>query len=574
MSARQGARVPSLVIGVVLLLGLLAGAASLASRTALEPAQFTFVNGSEPSSLDPTQTTGVPEARLMRALFEGLCVLDPLTLAPLPGMAESWEVSPDELAYTFHLRSGSRWTNGDEVTAFDFRDGFERLLDPREAAEYAYLLFCVRGAQPFATDVDARGAPIHPFDTVAIRAFDSRTLVVELERPVPWFLFLAAYPPLSPLCKRALEEMRARFPDTWRVERLRPENLVTNGPYRLVERRVNDRIRLAKHGGYWDERNVAFETLDALAGEHLLTNLNLYLTGSAGYVNEVPSSVIPRLRGRADWKPAPYLATSFYRLNVTRAPFDDVRVRRALALAIDRRALTSKITRGGEIPLESCVPPAMFAIDGYVPPSFRHVDAATTSANAIAIAESFTRDVARARALLAEAGYGPEGRTLRTIEIHYNTQSTNKDVAEVVAHDWHVHLGVDVKLVNQEKKVALDTQRRLDYDVSRSTWIADYPDPASFLEVFSSASENNRTGWRDAHYDAVLQAALEAREPERSRLYAEAEALLLDALPIIPLYAFTTTSLVDPRLGGFHPNSLDVHFPKFWRWNAPETAVR
>lgn len=540
----------------------------LASRASLDPADFTFVNGAEPSSLDPVAVTGVPEARLLRAVYEGLCVLDPVTAKPRPGMAESWDVSADELEYTFHLRAGSRWSNGDEVTALDFRDGFQRLLDPREAAEYAYLLWDVTGAKAWSTTIDDSGAPTLSFGTVGIRAPDPRTLVVRLDRPVPWFLYLCAYHPLSPVDRRALDELRARFPDTWRLEASRPEHLVTNGPWKVGLRRVNDRIRLVRNDGYWDARNVAFDTIDVLASENLTTNLNLYLTGAAGFVNEVPANVIPRLRGRSDWNPTPYLATWFLRVNVTRPPLDDPRVRRALALAIDRSAITRLVTKGGEVPLYSLVPPAMGAVTGYEPATFR--PARSTSDEA-----TYAEDAAAARALFDEAGL--RGDQLRPIEIHYNTQSTNKDVAEVVAHSWKQVLGLDTRLVNQEKKVALDTQRRLDYDVSRSTWIADFPDPASFLGVFTSDSENNRTGWKSARYDDLVRAALDARGDERARLYRQAEEVLLDEMPILPVFAFTTTSLVDPRLEGFHANALDVHFPKFWRFasdGAPKASAR
>lgn len=569
MSAPDGlrggdARKRALFGGGALVVLLVIGFVAATSRATLRQADFTFANGAEPSSLDPIQTTGIPEARLLRALYEGLCVLDPRTLAPLPGMAESWTITSDELTYTFRVRAGSYWTNGDEVTAFDFRDGFERLLDPREAAEYAYLLFDVRGARAFNSNVDEHGAPRQRFDTVGVRAPDARTLVVELERPVPWFLYLAAFPPLSPLNRRALDEMRARHPDMWRIERLRPEHIVTNGPWKLSERRINDRMRLTRNERYWDRAQVAFETLDVLASEHLTTNLNLYLTGALGFVNEVPTLAVPRLAGRPDWKPTPFLATCFYRLNVTRPPLDDPRVRRALALAIDRRAITSTITRAGEPPLYSFVPPALSAVTGYEPPSFR---AGGGLEDSVLDDEAFARDVETARRLLADAGFERETRPLRRIEIHYNTQSTNRDVAEVVAHEWKKHLGIDVKLVNEEKKVALDTQRRLDYDVSRSTWFADYPDPASFLEIMTSSSANNRTGFADARYDELLAAALQARGAERNRLYHAAEERLLEALPVIPLFGFTTTNLVDPALAGFHPNNLDIHFPKFWRFS-------
>ncbi len=540
-------RLTPILVPAVLLLG--AAAWSL-SRAGFERADAAYCNGAEPSSLDPQQVTGVPEIRLVRALYEGLVVRDPRTGSPIPGMAESWSTSADGLEWTFRIRAGSKWTNGDEVTAHDFVYAWRRLLDPRTGAQYADLLHGVRGAKSWAESVGDDGAPTARFeDAVAITAADARLLVVGLERPVDHFLELAVSAPLCPVSGRALEAARARWPDRWQVEWTKPEHLVTNGPFRLLSRRINDRIRLAKHAGYWDADEVALRTLDVLASEQLSTNLNFYLTGEVAYLDEVPVTQIPRLRGREDYRPAPYLATSFFRVNVNQPPFDDVRVRRALALAIDRTAITSKITRAGELPAYALVPSIL--------PGWSGAELAHSG--------DFARDCAEARRLLDEAGFGPTKRALE-VELHFASQATNKDVCEVVGDTWRRELGVVTRLRNQEWKVYLDAQRRLEYEVSRSSWIADFADPANFLDVFAPGADNSRTGWSDARYGALLEQARSAREPERGRILREAEALLLRELPIIPLYTFAVTSLVDPRLGGFHANPLDEHFPKFWHW--------
>jgi oligopeptide transport system substrate-binding protein len=543
---------PFLVLGAGL-----ASAIAFARSARLPPADFTFVNDVEVTSLDPAAATGIAEGRVSRFLFEGLTVHDPKTLAVLPGTAESWNVAPDGRAYTFHIRSGARWSNGERLTARDFAWSFERLLDPRTAAEYAYQLWPVKGARRFTTEVDDAGRPTNAFETVAIRATDMDTLSIELEEPLAYFLDVLAMPALAPVNRQSIDDARARFPETWSSEWMKPEHLVTNGPYTLQLRRVNDRIRFAKNPAYWDADHVAFETVDALAVEHVGTMLNLYLTGEVGWTDNAPTSLIPRLMPREDFQPAPYLGTSFYRVNVTRPPLDDKRVRRALALAIDREAITQKITKAGEAAAWSFVPPCVRDPTGA---ELAHcTDRATP-------ALCFAADVAEARRLLAEAGFGPGARALPPIEIHYNTQSNNKDVAEVIADAWHKHLGVDVRFTNQEWKVYLDAQKRLDYQVSRSSWIGDHPDPIGFLEIFAGRSENNRTGWSSARYDDLLARARTARGDERRGLLHDAEALLLDELPILPLYFFVTKNLVDPRLGGFHANALDEHFPKFWYW--------
>ena len=541
--SRQRARQ---AFAVFLLIAVGAGALALASSARLEPADFTFNNGTEVTTLDPATVTGVPEGRVIRAIFEGLVVKDPETLEPVPGMAESWLVSEDGLTYTFNIRQNAKWSNGDPVTAEDFVYSFERFLNPATAAEYAYQLWYVKGARDYTTKVGDDGKPTKPWDSVGIRALDRFTLEMVLHSPTPFFMDLMGFYPLFPVNRRNIEEAREQFPKRWTIEWLKPENIVTNGPYKVDFRRVNDRIRLVKNPDYWDADNVAFETIDALAIEQWTTGLNFYLTGGCHWVDKVPPTAITELLKREDFRPRPYLGTYFYRVNVTRAPGDDPRIRRALSLTIDRRKICEKITKAGQVPAYGLVPPGM---KRYVP------------------AEAEKEDVERARVLLAEAGYGPGGKPLPTIEIHYNTSETHRDIAEFIGDTWKRELGLNVKYLNQEWKVYLDTQQNLQYDVSRAAWIGDYNEPNTFLDMFVTDGENNKTGWGNPEYDRLIESAAREFDPEkRMEILRSAEEILVSELPILPIYFYVTQNVVHPRLGGFHYNVQDEHFPKFWYW--------
>ena len=677
------------VMAFALLAGLGALALAIGSAARLERADFTLNNAAEVQTLDPATVSGVPEGRVVRAIFEGLCVKDPRTLEPLPGVAESWELSEDRRTYTFTIREDARWTNGEPVTAFDFEYSWRRMLNPLTAAEYAYQLWYIRGAKQytlmddeleFLTGADgpfwlqelspglvrvgfsgfmlegvASGERLtielrdgqalrphqavgsHPFlfcaqdmwlpfegvvkrvnpdlslevdlilkdpcgeqwlaelavepgvleglrssgdlipgrryreeivneRILGLRAEDERTFVVELNEPTPYFLDICAFYPVFPVSRTGIEAAQARWPNDWELKWLRPENLITNGPYAIDFRRVNDRIRLRKNELYWDAESVAFDTVDILAVDHLGTSLNLYLMGEIDWIDRPITNVIPRLLPREDFNPAAYLGSYFYRVNVNEPPFDDPRVRRALALAIDRESIVTHITKAGEQIAYGFAPPGMGA---YPMVEMRH---ATAGAD---YAANFAADVAEARQLLSEAGFGQDGEggsgAFPTFEIHYNTDQTHKDIAEVIADGWKRHLRLNVKLLNQEWKVYLDAQKSLDYQVTRSAWIGDYPDPNTFLDMFVTGGENNRTGWGHPRYDELIAlAAAEADEATRLGHFAEAEALLMEELPILPIYYYVTRNLVNPRLGGFHANVQDEHFPKFWYWMSDE----
>ncbi len=545
MPRLSGARLQRQGLATVLLVGLLAGGVALVSGARLTPADFTFNNGTEVTTLDPATVTGVPEGRVLRAIFEGLVVKHPKTLAPEPGMAESWEVSPDGLTYTFHIRDDALWSNGDPVTAADFHYSFERFLNPKTAAYYAYQLWYVRGAKAYTTEISPLGEPLNDFSSVGISVLDPLTLQVELQSPTPFFLDLMGFYPLFPVSRKNIESAQARWPDSWEIRWLRPENIVTNGPYRVLHRRVNDRIRLVKNETYWDADNVAFETIDVLAIEQDATMLNVYLTGGADSIDRVNTNVVKEMMAREDFTPVPYLGTYFYRVNTTKPPYDDVRVREALSLTIPRAQIADDIMKMGQVPAYGLVPPGLPGYQG---------------------AECRQEDSQRAQALLAEAGY-PDGEGFPPIEIHYNTSEAHGQIAQVIALAWQRELGIRAKLRNEEWKVYLDTQNTLRFDVSRSAWIGDYTDPNTFSDMFVTGGENNKTGWGNAEYDRLIAlAAATVDVDERLAHLRAAEAILVAELPILPIYYYVTQNAVAPRLGGFFENIQDEHFPKHWYW--------
>lgn len=522
-------------VAALLTLSLVAAVFVSAQRVQRTRADFVFTGGGEVRALDPHAATGVPEGRVLRALFEGLVVRDSKTLAPTPGCAASWTVDDGGRRYTFALRENARWSNGERVTASDFVWSWTRLLAPQTAAEYAPQLWCVEGAREFSSGAAEAS-------TLGLRALDESTLEVRLVEPSPRLLEILCFYAFVPLHRASFEAVRERYPTTWATQWTRPEHLVSNGAYRLGARRINERIRLEKSAYYWDADSVAMRTIDMLSIESWSSALNLYLAGDIDWVDgAIPSNLVTRLKSREDFRATPYLGVYFYRLNTTRPPLDDVRVRRALSRAIQRAEITSKVLKAGQAPSLSFTPWGRIG-------AYRAPQAAPPT-------------VAGAQDEFHAAGYSTPKRKLRafpTIEIHFNTSETHRALAEVVAHHWNRTLGIEVRLRNQEWKSFLDAQSNLQYDVSRSSWIADYADPGNFLEIWTSDNPNNRTGWKNATYDGLIaQAARELDGARRNALYVQAERLLLDEAPCIPIYSYVSQNLVAPRLGGFDDNGLN-----------------
>lgn len=491
-----------------------------------DPQVFRFCNGAEPEALDPALMTAQPDGRIGRAVFEGLAVEDPRTLDPIPGVARSWEVSADGRKYTFHLRPDARWTNGDLVTAGDFEWSWLRVLHPDMPARNAGILYVIRNAAAYKKNALADPAQ------VGIHAPDDRTLVVELESATPYFLQLITSYPFLPVHRATVE----RFGDRW----ARPENIVSNGPFRLTVHKPNDRIVLERDPRYWDAVHVKLDRVIIYASDDLSTMLNMYRAGMtdwnpSGYL---PAQYIPYVRDNADFRSGPYLGTYFYSFNVTQAPFKDARVRKALAYAVDRDALVKFLLYGSKTPWGGLVPPGF---ESYPYPK------------AVAF------DPEKARALLAAAGYAG-GKDFPKVEVLFNTSQDHRKIAEAIQEMWKRELGIDVGLSNQEFASYMKATTSLQYQVARRSWIGDYKDPNTFLFILRGGDGNNRTGWSNARFDSLIAAA--GREMDATRRLqhlAAAEAIALEEMPYLPIYGYRTVELVAPYVRGWYPTALDSH---------------
>jgi ABC-type oligopeptide transport system substrate-binding subunit len=487
---------------------------------------FTFNNGAEPERIDPGVISGQPDGRVARMLFEGLTTPHPRTLEPLPGQAYRWELSADGRTYTFHLRPGLAWSDGRPLTAEDFRWSWVRVLRPETASRYSGLLYLLENGKAF------NKGEITDERLVGVAAPDDSTLVVRLEQPTPYFLYLTQYYTLLPVPRPVVE----RWGQRW----TRPEHVVGNGPFLLARWRQGDRFEFVRNPRYWDAASVRLERVVALSVDDLNTSANLYKAGvtdwnPSGYL---PSQFVPYLRGYDDFRTGRYQGIYFYSFNLTRKPFDDVRVRRALAYATDREAIARDLLKGSRDPWGNFVP------SGY--PLYVHPPGQTY-------------DPEKARASLASAGF-PGGKGFPKVEILFNTSEDHRRVAEAIQAMWKRTLGIDVELSNQEWGSYLQATTSLQYQVARRSWIGDYLDPNTFLECMVGGDGNNRTGWSDRRYDALIaRAARELDAERRARIMAEAESLLLEAAPIIPIYHYNTTELVKPYVRGLHPTALDTH---------------
>jgi oligopeptide transport system substrate-binding protein len=578
----------------------------------LSPADFTFINETEVASVDPALITGQPEGRIVLALFEGLARQRADNNAAEPGVAEKWDISDDGRVYTFYLRENARWSNGDPVTTRDFVYSIRRLLDPLTFARYSYQAWYIVNAQRYnlggsalepgdpvevelnpspelpntvrgklllgkikeiassdaakrkppsgrnrvfvveiegetrrfqvADNDDALAKGITPcrqvlldFGEVGVRAIDERTLEIRLANPTPYFLNLLAFYPFSPIHQGCLERHGS---PAW----TRPENIVTNGAFRLVNRRIRDRIRLERSDYYWGRENVRLNVVDALSVDNRTTALNLYMTGMTDWVPVPPAEVLRVLLKsdppRNDLNPAPQLTTYFYLLNTTRPPLDDKRVRQALSLAIDREEITRVATGAGEVPAYSLVPPAMPNYEPQPCPP---------------------RDPEAARRLLAEAGY-EDGRGFPKLEILYNTDQAHQAIAELVRKQWQRELGINASLRNEEWGSFQDSQQTLNFIISRRAWVGDYLDPNTYLDMYVTNGDNNNTGFSNAEYDKLIAAA--AREPDQTKrtgLLQAAERLLMEEMPIIPVYYYVSRNMVRPYVRGFYNTLQDMH---------------
>ena len=494
-------------------------------------ANLVFANGGEAETLDPALMTAQLDMRLAYALFEGLTTYDAAG-QPRPGVAESWETSPDGRTYTFHLRADARWSNGDPVVADDFVFSWQRVLTPATAARNSYQLYYVKNAQRFNDPASG----LTDFSKVGVQAVDARTLRVTLEHPTPFFLDLC--------CTSALLPAHPPTVKAWGDAWTKPAHIVTNGAFVLQDWRLNDRMRLRKNPRYWNRDAVRLGTVDALPISQANVALNFFASGECDLLMDkglVPVTLIGDLRHQPYFHSAPFLGTFFIRFNCSRPPFNDPRVRQAFSLVVDKSLLVEKITKAGEVPAASFVPPGT---GGYQPPT-----------------PGLGYDPARARRLLAEAGF-PKGQSFPPFTFLYNNGEQNQYIGVELKSMFERELSVNMGLRPQENKAYLNTMSSLDYDLARSSWIGDYNDPNTFLDMWVTGGGNNRCGWTSPEYDGLIAEAARENDPaKRFDIFRRAETLLVrEAVPICPLYFYVGIQLYhDDKLGGVQSNVLDEH---------------
>lgn len=495
---------------------------------------FYMGGGAEPESIDPGKAYDGPGFTVSRNLFEGLMRYDPKTLRPLPGMADSWSVDEDGVHYRFHIREGALWSDGTPVTAHDFEWSWKRVLAPESAAQYAALLWDIKGGKAYNV---GRGRA----EDVGIRAVDSSTLEVELERPIPWFLDLLSFGPFCPVPRWAVE----RHGMYW----TRPENIVTNGAFHLSRWVPAYQLELTKSPTYWDRDAVRLDKAVIVSSDDNHAVMRMFRAGELDWIGDnvrPPQEYLAHLWDKKDFRAPKDLTTYFYWFNLRPdrqegAPIKDKRVRKALHLAIDKQALVDYVTRGGQRPAHGLIPDLFFEQGYPVPDPIPH-------------------DPEAARRLLAEAGYGPGGKPFPRLEILYNTHEGHRQLAEAIQQMWKKDLGIDVVIVNQEWKVYMSSRLEGYFQIARAGWSGDFQDPYSFLAMFLSDSEMNEAKWKNPEYDRLIDLALhETDDLKRYALYAKAEAILMDELPILPIYYYSQNTLVGSWVKGMYPNAQDIH---------------
>lgn len=490
-----------------------------------EARYFNMTSHADPETIDPNMATGNVEMLHIMALFEGLTVYDPKDLSPRPGVAEKWVTSPDGKTYTFTLRKDAQWSDGTPVTAADFVYSYERILNPKNGAKYANILYPIKNAEAY------NQGKMTDFKQVGIKAKDPYTLVFELGYPAPYLTYLTSFYTYYPVPRQAIE----KHGNSW----TRPENIVGNGPFVLKDWTPQKYATMTPSPTYWNKGSVKLPGLRIWTVEDLETALKMYDEGQLDVAWYLPTAKIPALRTRPDFVKAPWFTTEYYWVNIKDPILKDVRVRKALAMAIDRKVLTEQFMHGIDAPISTLTPGG---IPGYTPP---------------ANAPQF--NPAEARKLLAEAGVKDPSTV--TVEILYNTHEQRKTVAQVIQQMWKQNLGINVQLHNEEWKSYLKDQKQKNYvSLCRSGWVGDYLDPMTFLDMLVSTSTMNHSYWGNPKYDELIaKANQEPNVQKRLQLLSQAESILVDELPLIPIYQQNKTYLIKPFVKGYYPNVLDAH---------------
>lgn len=488
----------------------------------------------EPESLDPHKTSTVYEAEVLRDLFQGLVMQD-VKANLIPGAAESWTVSDDGTVYTFKLRKDGMWSDGSPVTAGDFVFAFHRLEDPATGAEYASMLYPIKGAEAVNTK---KGKP----EDMGVKAIDDHTLEVTLNAPTPYFLEMLTHQATYPVNQASVEKLGADW--------VKPGNMVSNGAYTLAEWVPNDHIKLVKNPKFWDAGSVKVDTVNYIPTEDRSSAMKRFEAGELDSYNDLPTEQLADLKKKFgdEVRVGPYLGTYYYAIKTDKAPWDNVELRNAISMAIDRDFIAEKVWQNSMLPGYSMVPPG---IEGYTPAMAKYAD----------MSQIDRED--EAKKTLEKLGYTPE-HPLK-MEIRYNTSENHKNTA-VAIQEQLKPLGVDVTLLNTDTKTHYSfLEQKGNYDVARAGWIADYKDPETFLGISRKASGNNYSDFDNPDFEKAMDKAAAAggKPEERMKDLSEAERILVDNVGNIPILYYSYHNIVSSKLHGFEDNVMDVHPSRF-----------
>jgi oligopeptide transport system substrate-binding protein len=519
------------------------------------PQVITFNLGADPKTIDPALNAAVDGSTVIANAFEGLMRVDEKDM-PIPGVAEKYEISPDGLKYTFHLRKEAVWSDGQPVKAGDFEYAWKRALNPDTAAEYAYQLYYLKNGQGYneskLPDADVSvGIKKATAGEVGVKAIDDATLEVNLENPTLYFLSLMAFPTYAPVRKDIIEGN-----DKWT---LKPETYITNGAFKMTQWKAKDVIVFEKNAKYWDVANVKLDKINYKMLDDQNASLAGFKAGQLDLIQGPPQQEIPKLVADGIAQIFPSLSTYYFCLNVSPEAdkidaaagkaLKDPRVRKALSLAIDRKTIVEKVALGGQLPATSFVPTGIPDDKGA---NFTNKQYYTAEAN-----------VEQAKKLLAEAGYA-DGVGFPNMTIMYNTNQGHQNIAAAVQDMWRKNLGIEIDLRNQEWKVFQKTRTDKQFLIARHGWSGDYIDPMTFLDLFVTNGGNNDAGYSNAKYDEKIAGAKKETDPaKRMAFLHEAEDILMEDMPIIPMYYYTTVVCQKPTIKDVRISPLgQVYFNK------------
>ena len=516
----------TLLLSLILVVAIVFTGCSLNKATGKKKILYSN-NGSEPGSLDPALAQGTHESWVLENVFEGLMTFDEKGEL-VKGMAKDYKISDDGLIYTFTIRDDAKWSNGEPVKAEDFEFAWKRALDPEMAADYAYQLYYIKGGEAFNSGETTA-------DQVAVKALDDKTLEVTLEFPTAYFLELTAFYTYMPVNKAMVESN----PD-WAKS---PETHISNGPFKLVKWEHNAKIVMEKNPEYYNAKKIKLDGIDLDIIEDQNTAWQKYDGGEYHILLDPPTSVVAQLR-EEDSKEltlGAQVGTYYYNVNPDVEPFNNVKVRKALSMALDRETIVRDITQGGQIAAEGVVPYGLMDENGK---EFR---------DGVGNLIEYNPEEAK---VLFEEGLAEEGMTLdefnsKNFILLYNTSESHKKIAQAAQEMWRTKLGINIGLENVEFQVKLDREKAGDYEISRGGWIGDYMDPMTLLDLWWSDSSFNDVNYNNPEYDKrILESKTLMDQKVRMENMREAEKMLMEDMAVIPVYFYTQPYVTKPGVKG------------------------